>query len=273
MGWFFPLLCTATWGAGQPPVSLGCSSLLPRDVATRPRCPHGSRCQRSHGEGTWPVGDAVGAVPLPPADSGPVLLRDAAWRCARGRDAAEMRPPGWKGGEEREKREEKRPHGLARSTKPWAVFKKRGFGAVNEQRSSRGSEWPRPRCPSLLLCAGASSARGALRPAPRPGRSHPAWCWLIRSRGRRWAAGGAGTGPSLQDRGTEACGQTASRVPEACWQAAETGAVPEWRSLPGGSGLTSSVPAGRKPRKRHQNRAGSSLCSPGLSSGEAAARP
>lgn len=84
MGWFFPLLCTATWGAGQPPASLGRSSLLPRDVATRPRCPHGSRCQRSHGEGTWPVGDAVGAVPLPPADSGPVLLRDAAAGVAQG---------------------------------------------------------------------------------------------------------------------------------------------------------------------------------------------
>lgn len=216
---FFPLLCAATWGAGQPLVSLGCSSplhqnrTLPRDVATRPRCPHGSSCQRSHGEGTWLMGGAVGAVPLPPADSGPVLLapllraapRCCSRHCARGRDAAEMHPPGWRGGEERKKRGEKCPHGLAWSTNPRLCLKREDSGLLMSREALRGPEWPRPHCPSLLMCAGASSARGALLPAPRPSRSHPAWCWLIRSRGRRWAAGGAGTGPSLQDRGTEAC--------------------------------------------------------------------
>lgn len=140
---FFPSLCTATWGVRPCCTKTGpCRGMWQRSQG----CPHGSSCQQSHGEGTWPVGDVFGAVPLPPADSGPVLLalllraapRCCGRRCARGRDAAEMRPPGWRQGEERKKQGEKCPHGLARSTKPQAVFAKRGFGAVNEQRSSRG---------------------------------------------------------------------------------------------------------------------------------------
>lgn len=244
-------------------------------------CPHGSSCQQSHGEGTWPVGDVFGAVPLPPADSGPVLLalllRDAAAGVAQGEG---MLPKCARQGGGRERRGKNRGKNVltawlgAQSLELCLPREDSGLSMSREALRGFGvAEPPLPIAPAG--CWGELSLWGS---APSPEAQPVPSCLVLADKGLRKARGSRWGWNRTQltgqrDRGVLTDRQTDSRVPGARWQATETGAVPERCSLPGGSGLTSSVPAGRKPRKRPQNQGGSSLCPPGLSSGEVAVWP
>lgn len=248
---FIPSPCTATWvtwGAGQP------NPVLRQAWEVRPWCTKTGPCR-----GMWQRGRAAGAARTSPAVSGAMERARGSWamrsepcpfllltrppscsptsrgssravlfraalrccgrRCARGRDAAEIRRARQGGGgeEERKKRGEKSPHGLARSTKPWAVFTKRGPSAVHEHRGSQGAGGAKTSLPIAPgVCWGElSSQRSAASPEAH---SVPSCLVLADKELRRARDSWRGRHRTqLTDGRTEACRWTDRQAPAGGW--------------------------------------------------------
>lgn len=177
-----------------------------------------------------------------------------------------MCPPGWRQGEERKKQGENVLTAWLGAQSLGLCLPREDSGLSMSREALGGfgvAEPPLPIAPAG--CWGELSSRGS---APSPKAQPVPSCLVLADKGLRKARGSRWGWNRTQltgqrDRGVLTDRQTDSRVPGARWQATETGAVPERCSLPGGSGLTSSVPAGRKPRKRPQNQGGELALPPG----------
>lgn len=265
---------------------LGCSSLLhqnrtlPRDVVTQPGRPHGSSCQQSHGEGTWPVGDVFGAVPLPPADSGPVLLalllRDAAAGVAQGEG---MLPKCARQGGGRERRGKNRGKNVltawlgAQSPRLCLPREDSGLSMSREALGGFGvAEPPLPIAPAG--CWGELSSRGS---APSPEAQPVPSCLVLADKGLRKARGSRRGWNRTQLTGQRDRGVLTDRQTAACRGLAGRRRRPELSrssaASPAGQGSPAQSLRAENQGNGPKTRGGGSLCPPGLSSGEVAVWP